>query len=318
MKVPFNKNNIEYLNQIHSENAHRGFDFMRNFFISKNIYYKGIIKDIKLIIRKCSICKLKKNELITIKKEKFNLIIFQRPKERYIGDLSVIPYEFLKNKENKYFDINSKYKYIFTIIDHFSKFSDSFLLIDKTQKTILEKLKFFFEFYGEPESFGCDNGKEFVNPSVNNYLNNKNIKIINGLPYNPRSQGAVERIHITVRNQLLALYLENIVEFNLETAIVKVMNIYNKAIHKVTKYSPNEIFYSHDENLFKKVHENILDFFNKNQKKESIFKSNEKCLLLNNFIISKNKAHGYPMLIFNKVKKKQFFFKIMCRNFRLY
>ena len=73
-------------------------------------------------------------------------------------------------------------------------------------------------------------------------MNKKNIKIINTLPYNQRSQGAVERIHITVRTQLLALYLENISEFILETAIVKAMNIYNKAIHKVTKYSPIEVF----------------------------------------------------------------------------
>jgi hypothetical protein len=142
-------------------------------------------------------------------------------------------------------------------------------------------------------------------------LNQKNIKIINGLPYyNPRNQGAVERIHITVRTQLLALYLENISEFNLETAIVKAMNIYNKAIHKVTKYSPNEVFYSHDENLFQKVHDNILEFFNKNQKKESIFKSNEKCLLINNFIISKNKENGHLILLYNKVKKNHSFIKI--------
>jgi hypothetical protein len=82
MKVPFNKNNSEYLKQIHSENAHRGFDFKRNFFISNNIYYKGIIKDIKFILRNCAICKLKKNKQITTKKEKFNLIIFEKPKER--------------------------------------------------------------------------------------------------------------------------------------------------------------------------------------------------------------------------------------------
>ena len=81
------------------------------------------------------------------------------------------------------------------------------------------------------------------------------------------------------------------------------MNIYNKAIHKVTKYSPNEVFYCHDENLFQKVNDNTLEFFNKNHKKESIFYFNEKCLLINNFIISKNKEKGHLILLYNKVKK---------------
>ena len=51
----------------------------------------------------------------------------------------------------------------------------------------------------------------------------------NGLPYNPRSQGAVKRIHNTIRNGLLAIFLENTNEFNLEKALIKYMNIYNKS-----------------------------------------------------------------------------------------
>ena len=57
---------------------------------------------------------------------------------------------------------------------------------------------------------------------------------------NPRSQGAVEHIHTTIRNVLLSIFLENINSFNLETSIIKVMNIYNRKIHKTTKYTPNE------------------------------------------------------------------------------
>ena len=51
--------------------------------------------------------------------------------------------------------------------------------------------------------------------------------MINGLPYNPRAQGAVERIHITIRNSLLSMFLENINEFNLENSLVRAVNIYN-------------------------------------------------------------------------------------------
>ena len=57
-----------------------------------------------------------------------------------------------------------------------------------------------------PVEFGSDNGKEFINPSVVNYLKENNIKLIKGLPYNPHSQGAVERIHNTIRNMLYVIF----------------------------------------------------------------------------------------------------------------
>ena len=44
--------------------------------------------------------------------------------ERYIADLTYIPMEFINN--NKYYNINSKYKYILTIIDHSSKLAGSY------------------------------------------------------------------------------------------------------------------------------------------------------------------------------------------------
>ena len=47
-------------------------------------------------------------------------------------------------------------------MDHFSKLADSFLLADKSQKSILNKVIYFFEYYGLP----TDNGREFTNYSI--------------------------------------------------------------------------------------------------------------------------------------------------------
>ena len=217
------------------------------------------------------------------------------------------------NRNNIFYNINSKYKYILTVEDHFSKLAESYLLSDKKQKTILNSIKLFFEFFGEPEEFGSDNGREFINPSVINYLNEKNIKMINGLPYNPRSQGAVERIHNTIRNGLLTIFLENTNEFNLEKDLIKYMNIYNKSVHQTTKFSPYEVFYKNDENFYKYIHDKILDKYNKNIIKDSIFIKNEHCLLINNFMKSKEKCkQGYIILLKNKVKKKKNSFIKIC------
>ena len=158
-------------------------------------------------------------------------------------------------------------------------------------------LKMFFEFYGPPLELGTDNGREFINPAVINYLNKNNIKLINGCPYNPRSQGAVERIHNTIRNIMLGIFLDDINNFNLENALLKAVNIYNNNIHRITKFSPNEIFYSNNQELFKCVYNNILNNYNNSCIKDSLFKKEELCLLLNNFIKTKNKSKSGNIIL---------------------
>ena len=122
------------------------------------------------------------------KRKESKLIIFNKPKCRYVGDLTEIPFELR---------LNTKYIYIFTIIDRFSKLSNSYLLIDKTKESILENLKKFFLFFGFPEEFGCDNDREFVNIAVENYLHMNSIKIIHGAP-----------IHLTLKESLREYMLQ--------------------------------------------------------------------------------------------------------------
>ncbi len=121
----------------------------------------------------------------------------------------------------------TKYLYLFNIVDHFTRYTNAYLLKNKKQNNIVEKLKDFFEEKGMSEEYGSDNGREFINSSVINYLNENNIKLINGRPYYPRSQGLVEKMHVTIRNGLLCKFLENKNNFNLEKDLKKVINAYN-------------------------------------------------------------------------------------------
>ena len=181
-----------------------------------------------------------KNVNIKYKREKSKIILFNKPKIRYIGDLRDIP--------NK-LKVNSKYNYIFTIIDHFSKFLNSYLIIKKDQKTFSKHLEQFFNFYGRPMEFGSDNGREFVNLSVKNLLEKNNIRLINGAPYQPHSQGVVERVHRTIRYSLVAKFIEDTNNFNLETILPLCVHHYNNTIRSITKFTPNEICDSSDNEL---------------------------------------------------------------------
>ena len=276
-KIPFEKNILEYLFKIHKENNHRCGESLRLELLKRNIYYFGIIKDINKIVKNCAICSFKKNTKLR-KREKIHIIIFNKPKIRYIGDLTDILIELIKN---------NKFKYIFTIIDHFFKLSNSYLLINKKAESILNAIKEFFEIYGQPLEFGCDNGREFVNESVMSYLNETNIKMIKGSPYNPHSQDIVERIHITIRKALLSRFLERQINFDIARELPLIMNSYNNSIHRVTKHTPFEIFYSQNKELFFEVYQNTKEYFEKRQKDSISYDMNEKCLLINNITKSK-------------------------------
>jgi len=152
----------------------------------------------------------------------FIIIIFHKPNDKYIADLAYIPNVFNNNNNNYYYSINSKYKYIFTIVYHFSKFAYIYLLTNKKKETILKKLKIFFDFYENPLELGTDNSRDFINNAVKNFLFKNNIKLVNALPNNTNKQ--VEIIHLKIRNMLLNIFLENINNFNIEAALIKVMN----------------------------------------------------------------------------------------------
>ena len=66
-----------------------------------------------------------------------------------------------------------------------------------------------FQINGFPEQIGSDNGPEFNNKLVLKLLSENKIKFLKCKPYNPHSQATVERVHPTVRNGIICLYLEN-------------------------------------------------------------------------------------------------------------
>ena len=115
MEIPFVKDIKEFMNNIHKKSMHKGINGMRDELLNRRIYYKGIIKDIEFTIKNCPICSIKKKNKNFVKKEKFNLIIFHKPRERYIADLSYIPLEFTNNKDCKNYEINNKYRSFFQI-----------------------------------------------------------------------------------------------------------------------------------------------------------------------------------------------------------
>ena len=99
--------------------------------------------------------KPKKNQTVTH-------IESTRPKERFVIDVVYL---------NDF--ISTTHRYLITMVDHFSKYGWAKIAKDKTANTILRTLKQFFTYHGCPEVLQSDNGKEFVNDTITNYLQSK-------------------------------------------------------------------------------------------------------------------------------------------------
>ena len=209
------------------------------------------------------------------------------------------------------FEIYGKreFKYLLNLIDHFSKYACSFLLKDKKANTVLFCIKECFKKIGIPKQLGTDNGSEFSNNKMKNYLDENKIKFIHGSAYNPRSQGAIERLHRTIKNSLLCRKIDKGNKFDLEYELNFIINNYNNTIHETTQFTPNELFYSSSEKLFEEAYNNTINSFCYINARDTNFQLNEKVFLFNNFIIDKKRSKKeIKYLIKNKVKNKKTFF----------
>ena len=290
---------LSYLFSIHRDDGHKGIASLRQYLVYNNIYFEGYTYLTEYVVKNCFSCASKNKS--KLKREPPKQIITFFPRQRYIMDITELPIE-LKD--------NNNYTYLFDIIDHFSKFGMSYLIENKKSSTIFKNLKFALDCNGFPNEIGSDNGKEFRNELIEKYLKSKNINYIHGMPYNPHSQGVVERFHKTIKDGLYCLYNDDPENFDIKQSLEFIIKKYNNHIHSSTKYTPNEIFYSKDEDLFKKVLGNIKDSFKKKFGEQN-FKDNEKCLLNKKFKIKKYYNNDDPgILIYDKIKKKNIYGKI--------
>ena len=159
---------INKLEEFHISTHHRGYDTLIKKFKDEKIFWKGITQDIKFYILNCSICQCKNHS--NFKNPFIKQILFNKPKDQFIIDLTNCP-DNIKN--------NTNYKYLLHIIDHYSKFLFGKLLEDKkADNTVLNNIKNILYISGIPKEIGIDNGAEFTNKKFISFCEENNIKLI--------------------------------------------------------------------------------------------------------------------------------------------
>ena len=135
-----------------------------------------------------------------IKKPKTKQIIPYYPKEEYRLDITELPKELIPSGGERY---------LLTIIDTFSKYATNYIQNLKKATLILGNLKNSIDINEAPKRIHTDNGCEFINKHMKNYLNSKGIQEVHDRQFNPRSQGVVEAYNCTIKNMLKKKYYDD-------------------------------------------------------------------------------------------------------------
>ena len=169
------------------------------------------------------------------KKRVVKYIRTKRPYERYQVDLVEISAElYMKNK----------FPYLHTYIDHFSKYAWAIPIRNKESITMRNAIAQVF-MHGYPELIQSDNGKEFINKTLNVYLEGIDLKHLYRSPYHPQSQGAIEDLNKTVQESLSAAY-DNVkdekLDWDLEINLFNFLHYYYcKREHTTTWQIPKHV-----------------------------------------------------------------------------
>ena len=160
------------MNYYHVLYCHINYKRLVNQIITDGFYFKNIYRKAEKFCKECEICIT--NKCIVFKKPANNPIISNSPLEKIQLDITYLPKELIPN--------DSKAKYLLTIIDHFSKYGEVYILEAKNGDIVLGQLKNFINKIGKPAEIQTDNGPEFTNNKFKNYCNENDILFITSRP----------------------------------------------------------------------------------------------------------------------------------------
>ena len=285
----------EKLFDYHCNNFHCNEKDLIQIFKNNNMNFYGLQTIIQEYVKSCPVCV--QNMKTVHRKEPVKPINVDGPNKRYEFDIT-----------NLNDDLQEAYgiKYLLCIIDVFSRKGMIYGLQNKHADNILQNIIEFCLNNGFPEEFLSDNGPELKNNKTNEFCIKNNIRYIHGIPYNPHSQGTIERFHYTIKKYLAKEYISNNYKrLNFNETRIKVINYYNNKIHRMLGVSPNTASKITNIEEINKINAIKTKEFSKINNKRNYIKEGSFGLLNPKFI-----QIGKETLMPNYVKKGKFNKKI--------
>ena len=150
---------------------------------------------------------------------------------------------------------NSGFKWILMIIDCFSRYGWGVPLRDKSGPEVLRGLKLVYDKTPSLRLW-TDEGREFWNKDVQNYLKSKNVILYS--THNKEKCSIVERWNRTIKGKLGKYFTANRTNKYVDI-LQELIDLYNNTRHRSIKMTPNEarLPKNHDR-VFKHLYENKM------------------------------------------------------------
>lgn len=150
---------------------------------------------------------------------------------------------------------NDNYKYLFSIIDVFSKYG--WLLPTKT-KSAIEITRTFRKLINDsgrqPDTVQSDAGKEFKNQIFRSYLNRQNIKQNFPIIASMQKAAVVERFNRTMKEKMFK-YFTSVGDKNKRyiDVLPDLVNSYNNSVHSTIKMRPIDVRSKHTVRIYNTI-----------------------------------------------------------------
>lgn len=230
-RVPFScvaASTDDDLARLHDVLCHPGVTRLWHVVRARNLPFS--LDDVKTTIRRCKTCSEVKPNFV---KFQGTLIKATRPFERlnvdYKGPLPT----------------SSKNRYLFVVIDEFSRFPFAFPTKDTSTESTLQCLFTLFSVCGLPDIIHSDRGSAFTSGDYQRALHERGVATNYSSPYNPKGNGQVERYNgVLWRNIRLALHARKLPTESWEMVLPDALHSMRSLLCTSTNVTPHERFFT--------------------------------------------------------------------------
>ena len=203
--------------------------------IKHQYYWKGVHKDIRKYIPNCILCQWEKAEV-----QQYPLQMTEIPDRPY----DILAIDLVTECETS----TSGNKHILTIIDHLTRWPETFPIPDKSADTVVSTfINEYLPVHMCPQYILSNNGTEFKNSLMDQVLQQLGIDRIFSTPYNPQSNGKLEVFHTYLKPTLKKFCKKD--PTNWDKYLNQVLASYRITPNLATAESPFFLVYGRDPNL---------------------------------------------------------------------
>ena len=202
-------------------------------FVRKRFYWTEMLKDMKELIGKCSVC------------AQLQTTVGYRPLRPIETHY---PFEIVSLDTGHVTLPNGSREYFVIAVDHFTKWVEVQAFTQETSKNIMEFIaEEIIQRHGCPQKIQTDGGKPYVSQAIQDFLRNYGIKKTVTAAYRPESNGKAERIIQTLKQIMRNIRIGN--HMNWRKALWIAVAGYRMVPHRGTGFSPFMMLYGREAGL---------------------------------------------------------------------